>query len=117
MLACAIACGGAPKKNADQPILPPEPGPAAKPEPPIASKPAPEPEKPPEPMKPVDVAVPLGETTVKLVNAGKGKKAKLAFAPKVEAKQHVEIAMDFHAKQDQEDKTNPWLQQHRGIPG
>jgi hypothetical protein len=60
-------------------------------------------------MKPADVSLPLGDTTVKLVDPGKGKKAKLAFAPKTDAKQHVEIAMDFRAKQDTEDDISPTM--------
>ncbi len=76
------------------------------PRPDVTAKP--DPEKP-EPMKPADVSLPLGETTVKLVDAGKGKKAKLAFAPKANAKQHVEIAMDFRARQDTEDDISPTM--------
>ncbi len=109
-LAAAVACGGS-KKPVDNPILPPDQTAAAKPD--EAAKPDPEPvkapEKAPEPMKPADVSLPLGDTTVKLVDAGKGKKAKLAFAPKADAKQHVEIAMDFRAKQDSEDDISPTM--------
>lgn len=110
---CAAACGGGPKKQVDQPILPPEPGqlgqagatPEAKPEP---TRPAQTVEKA-EPPKPAEVSLPTGETTVKLVSAGKGAKAKLVFAPKLDAKQHVEIAMDFHAKQDAQDDISPTM--------
>src|SRR4051812_46480142 len=110
-IAGAVACGGGPKKPADQPILPPDPAPVAKqepaPNPDVAVKPAVE--KPAEPAKPADVSLPLGETTVKLIDAGKGKKAKLAFAPKADAKQHVVIALDFRAKQDADSDISPTM--------
>jgi len=109
LVAGVTACGGAPKKQPDQPILPPDSTPT-KPEVKPDPKPAePVAEKPAEPMKPADVSLPLGETTVKLLTAGKGAKAKLAFAPAPDAKQHVEVAMDFHAKQDTTDDISPTM--------
>ena len=108
LIAGAAACAG-PKKQPDRPILPPDPT-QAKLEPTPAAKPAePVVEKPPAPMKPADVALPLGETTVKLLSGGKGAKAKLAFAPAANAKQHVAVAMDFHAKQDGKDDISPTI--------
>lgn len=106
LLAALVACGGSPKKPVDQPILPPdqtaEKAPSA---PPPAEKPAEPP--PPKPMAPADVSLPLGETTVKLVSPGKGSKAKLAYAPKADAKQHLEVQMDFRARQDTQEDISP----------
>jgi len=95
-----VACGGGPKKQADQPILPPDHTPAiTKQEPAPPAKPV-EAEKPAPPMQPADLAIALGETSVKLVSPGKGALARLAFAPKSDARQHVEVAIDFRARQD-----------------
>ena len=106
LLAFVVACGGGQKKPSDNPILPPEPGTKA-PEPEAAAKPPAEPAKPAAPLPPADVNLPLGDSTVKLLKPGAGKKAKLAFAPKADAKQTVEIAMDFHAKQDAQEDVSP----------
>lgn len=106
-LAALAACGGGEKKKVDQPILPPDQ--AAQEKAPSAPPPVEKPAEtaPPKPLPPADVALPLGDSTIKLVNAGKGSKAKLVYAPKADAKQHLEVQMDFHAKQDTQDDISP----------
>ncbi|MEO8704922.1 MAG: hypothetical protein ABI867_33020 [Kofleriaceae bacterium] len=76
--------------------LPPDNPPVAA-APADAAKPDPAAEKParPVPTGPLEVKVPAAKTTVKLVNAGKGKRAPLKLTAKVGNKQQVEIALDF----------------------
>ncbi len=94
LFAVVTACGG---KSTPPPTtpLPADPAPveAKKEEPPA------EPAKPPEPLGPVEVKIPSSAVTVKLVSAGKGKKAPLRYTTKAGEKQQVELAMDFSAKQ------------------
>lgn len=96
----AFACGGT-SKPAPTP-LPPDP-PAAPAEP-TASTPAPTPTAPkeeePPPLGPISVTLEPQDVKVKLVSAGKGKKTKLAYAPKAGAKQAVEMTIDFYGKQE-----------------
>lgn len=55
---------------------------------------------PPVPKGPIEVTLPGAKVEVKLVNAGKGKKAKLALSPKAGAKQSTELLLDFTGGQD-----------------
>ena len=92
LIAVVTACGG---KSTPPPAtpLPADPAPVeAKKEPPA------EPAKP-QPLGPVEVKIPSAPVTVKLVSAGKGKKAPLRYSAKAGEKQQVELAMDFSAKQ------------------
>ena len=94
LLVVATACGG---KSTPPPTTP---LPADKPAEPEAKKELPpEPAKPAEPLAPVEVRIPSSPVTVKLVSAGKGKKAPLRYSAKAGDKQQVELAMDFSAKQ------------------
>jgi hypothetical protein len=105
ILVAAAACGGKQKSTTPPPPLP---------EPQAEAKPA-EPPKPPEeakpqvPAGPVDLTVAAPKVTVKLISAGKGKKAPLKLSVKAGAKQQVELAIDFRGKStglgapDQED--------------
>ena len=95
-LVLVAACGGK-QKHVDTVPLPPDPKVTEeekKPE----EKPAEQP-KPPEPQ-PIDVPIATPKPTVKLVNAGKGKKAPLKIAPKAGTKQTIELALDFVGGQD-----------------
>jgi hypothetical protein len=101
-LLVAAGCGGGSHKS----TTPPPPLPAdTKPEG-SAAAPAPKPDdKPPETAKapepppgPVEVPLTAQKPTVKLVNAGKGKKAALKLTPKAGDKVPVEIALDFTGK-------------------
>ena len=96
MVAAASSCGGSQK-----PTTPPPPLAETKPEPPPEPKPEPKPEPAPapKPVGPLDVTVSPPKTTVKLVNAGKGKKVALKLTPKQGVKQQVELALDFTEKQ------------------
>jgi len=94
LVAVVTACGG---KSTPPPTTP---LPADKPAEPEAKKePAPPPEAPPAPLAPVEVKIPASPVAVKLVSAGKGKKAPLRYSAKTGDKQPVELAMDFSAKQ------------------
>jgi hypothetical protein len=105
ILVAAAACGGKQKSTTPPPPLP-EPVAEKKPEPP---KPEPEEAKPQIPEGPVDLTVAAPKVTVKLISAGKGKKAPLKIGAKSGAKQQVELAIDFRGKStglgapDQED--------------
>ena len=99
-LLVAAGCGGGSHKS----TTPPPPLPDTKPE---AAAPAPKPDadkpaetaKAPEPPPgPVEVPLKAQQPTVKLVNAGKGKKAALKLTPKAGDKVPVEIALDFTGK-------------------
>lgn len=91
------ACGGSPKATTPPSPLPGE----SKPEPVVEAKPAETPAAPAEPPKPagpLDVSIAATTTTVKLVSAGKGKRAPLRYTPKAGDKQQLEIALDFTEK-------------------
>ncbi len=92
LVAVVTACGG---KSTPPPTTP---LPADKPPEPEAKKEPPA-EQPPEPLAPAEVKIPAAPVTVKLVSAGKGKKAPLRYSAKAGDKQQVELAMDFSAKQ------------------
>ena len=90
------ACGGK-QKTVDPVPLPPDPKVAEEEKKPVEEKPA----EPPAPTpQPIDVPIATPKPTVKLVNAGKGKKAPLKIAPKAGAKQTIEVALDFIGGQD-----------------
>ena len=102
LVIAAISCGGK-QKPATTP-LPPEAKaePEEKPEEKPAEKPEAKPEAPatpPAPQGPVDATIEAPKMTVKLVSAGKGKKAPLKLTPKVGAKQQIEVTMDFSEHQ------------------
>ena len=120
-LVAAAACGGKQKSTTPPPPLP-EPKEEAKPvetpkEEPKAEAPkeeppkeeAPQEEEPKAPAGPIELTVASPKVTVKLVSAGKGKKAALKIVAKQGAKQQVELAIDFRGKStglgapDQED--------------
>lgn len=94
LVACLVACGGSKPKQQNLAPLPDD-KPAeqtAKTEEPKKEEP---PAEPPKPLGPVEVKVDVPAVTVKLVNAGKGKKAKLAYAPKAGTKQSLELVTAF----------------------
>src|SRR5579862_2240346 len=97
MLVATAACGGAQKPTTAPPLLT-DPNAAAEPETKPEEKPA-EPAPPPPAPKPADFALDAPKVTVKLVSAGKGKKAPLRFTPKQGDKQQVELAPDFSGSQ------------------
>ncbi|HTR51130.1 MAG TPA: hypothetical protein VMJ10_10525 [Kofleriaceae bacterium] len=87
------ACGGS-SVPSTMPMPPdPQPEPETKPAQP-EKKPEPPP-KAPAPLPPLDASFPAPKTTVKLVNAGKGKRAPLKLTPKAGTKQQVEIVFDI----------------------
>lgn len=102
LLAVAVAaCGARAKSTTPQPTLPDEPK-LAEPAPPAtppAEPPAP-PAEPPAPQGPVEVALPAAKLEVKLISAGKGKKAVVRLTPKAGARQVAELALDFTGVQD-----------------
>jgi hypothetical protein len=92
LVASLVACGGSkPNQKNLAPLPPDKPVEQAKQEDP---KPEPKPE-PPKPLPPLEVKVEIPATTVKLVNAGKGKKAPLRYTAKAGAKQGIEMVMSF----------------------
>lgn len=98
LVIAAGACGGKAKSTTPPPPLPDD-------KPPVADKPPAEPQEkePPPPLTkqgPAEVTLPAPKVEVKLVNAGKGKKAKLALSPKAGAKQTTELVLDFTGGQD-----------------
>jgi len=95
LVAVVTACGGksTPPPTTPLPADKPPESEVKKDDPPAA------PEKPPEPLGPAEVKIPATPVTVKLVSAGKGKKAPLRYSTKAGDKQQVELAMDFSAKQ------------------
>jgi hypothetical protein len=97
LLIAAAACGGKSKPTTPPPTLPED-------KPPVETKKEPqepaEPPEPPAPTGPIEVMLPAPDIEVKLVNAGKGKKAKLALAPKAGTKQTTELSLDFTGGQD-----------------
>lgn len=95
-LLLAAACGG---KSTPPPTTPlPEDKPAE----PVAKtdKPVETEEPPAAPPEPIEAAIEATPVTVKLVNGGKGKKAKLVYASKTGDKTPVELAFDFVQKAD-----------------
>lgn len=97
LLVAAAACGGK-SKPADPPMPLPEPKvEEAKPAEPEQPK---EPEAPPVPKGPIEVTLPAPTIEVKLVTAGKGKKAPLKLSSKVGSKQTTELSLDFTGGQD-----------------
>lgn len=98
LLVTVASCGGSQKPAAAPPPLPDtQPASETKPQEEEAKK-APEP--PPPAKGPIDVAMSAPSVTVKLVSAGKGKKAPLKLTAKQGTKQAVELALDFAGKQD-----------------
>ncbi|HEY1558044.1 MAG TPA: hypothetical protein VGF94_24610 [Kofleriaceae bacterium] len=96
LVVAAFACGGKPKPPTTP--LPPDPQPEAdKPAEPPPTKP--EPPKPPAELPALDASVPAPKPTVKLVSAGKGKRAPLKLTPKSGAKQQVELVFDISEHQ------------------
>jgi hypothetical protein len=77
-----------------------DPKPEAQAEPPTPEPAKPEKAEPPEPPAgPLDVTVAAPKVTVKLENAGKGKKSPLKVSAKQGDKQNVELSLDFTGKQ------------------
>jgi hypothetical protein len=102
LVIAAISCGGKPKPATTP--LPPEAKtePEEKPDDKPTEKPEAKPDEaatPPAPTGPVDATIEAPKMTVKLVSAGKGKKAPLKLTPKVGTKQQIEVAMDFSEHQ------------------
>jgi len=100
LVAALAACGG---KSKSTPLAPlPDDSKSAAAPPKEAQAPAEPPapveeEEPPPPMPtgPVEVKIPAQQTTVKLVEKGKGKLAPLRYSGKAGGKQQVELALDF----------------------
>jgi hypothetical protein len=91
------ACGGKQKWTTPPPPLP-DPKPLeATPAKPV--EPA-EPPAPPVPQGPIEVMLPAPKIEVKLVSAGKGRKAALKLTPKAGTKQSTELSLDFKGGQD-----------------
>ncbi|HEY4059642.1 MAG TPA: DUF6263 family protein [Kofleriaceae bacterium] len=93
-LVVALGCGG---KSTPPPTTPlPEDKPAT----PVATTPAPEPKpaEPPPPAGPLELPIEAPATTVKLVNAGKGKKTPLAYASAATPSEEVDLTLDFTEK-------------------
>jgi hypothetical protein len=97
-LIAAAACGGKQKSTTPPPPLPETKAEAKPAEPPKEEKP--KEEKPPVPAGPVELTFEAPKVTVKLVNAGKGKKAALKLAPKAGDKQSLDLTLDFAGKQE-----------------
>jgi len=95
-LLVVVGCGGGSHKSTTPP--PPLPEAKADPAPAPPPKPADKPAEPPAPPQPVEVTLAAPKVQVKLVTAGKGKKAALKLTPKAGDKAPVEIAMDFSGK-------------------
>jgi hypothetical protein len=76
LAAVLVACGG--KSSSPQPVapLPPDEPVAKEPAEPVEKEVAPEPAPPPEP---ITINVPAEQVTIKLLKAGKGKKAALGY--------------------------------------
>ncbi len=98
LLSIAVAaCGGKSKSTTPPPTLPdPEPQEAKNAKP---AEPA-EPPAPPVPTGPIEVMLPAPKVEVKLVSAGKGKKAALKLTAKAGTKQTTELSLDFKGGQD-----------------
>ncbi|MDQ3337687.1 MAG: DUF6263 family protein [Myxococcota bacterium] len=92
LVASLVACGGGGKsKQTNLAPLPDEKPAEAKVEP-KKEEPAPEPAPA---LPPLEVKLEVPAITVKLVNAGKGKKAPLKYTAKAGTKQQVEVVMSF----------------------
>lgn len=98
-LIAAAACGGKQKSTTPPPPLP-ETKAEAKPAEPPKGEEKPKEEKPPVPTGPVELTFEAPKVTVKLVNAGKGKKAALKLTPKAGDKQSLDLTLDFAGKQE-----------------
>ncbi len=96
LVAVAVACGGTSKPTTPPPTLPDPKTEEAKP---VAEQPK-QPEAPPVPQGPIEITLPAPKVEVKLVNAGKGKKAALKLTPKAGTKQSTELTLDFMGGQD-----------------
>ncbi len=106
-LIAAAACGGSPKSTTPPPTLPDD-----KPAPTKTAEPVPEgPKEPAVPQGPIDIPIPDHPVEVKLVNAGKGKKAKLVLSAKAGAKQTSELALDVAGGQDGPPETGGKVEQ------
>lgn len=108
LVASLVACGGSkPNQKNLAPLPPDKPVEEAKKE-----EPAPKPEvkpEPPKPLPPLEVKVEVPSTTVKLVHAGKGKKAPLRYTAKAGTKQGVEMVMSFAQIATMGDQTEPTI--------
>jgi hypothetical protein len=91
LVASLVACGGGKSKQTNLAPLPDEQPAEAKVEP---KKEEPVVEAPPA-LPPLEVKVEVPASTIKLVNAGKGKKGPLKYTAKAGAKQQVEVVMSF----------------------
>lgn len=96
LVLAAAACGGSPKSTTPPIPLPDDKPPVAETKPEEPKEPTP----PAEPQGPVDIPIPPRVLEVKVVNAGKGKKAKLAVSAKAGVKMQTELALDFGTVQD-----------------
>jgi hypothetical protein len=95
LVASAASCGGSAKPTTPAPTLPDD----KKPEvvAPVAE--APKPAPPPKDPDPIDVPLLYGKATYKLASAGKGQKAVIKIGTTADAKQQLELAVDFAGKQ------------------
>jgi hypothetical protein len=112
ILAVSAACGGAPTPPAQLAPLPDDPKPAAAPAEAKPAQPAPveaKPAAPPASATPLEIKIPPPQTTVKIVSAGKGKKATVRYTAKPGAKQGIEFAIDFSGKQDSAESVVPTI--------
>ncbi len=91
LVALLVACGGSKPKQQNLAPLPADKPAEAKVE---KKEPPPVPE-PPKALPPLDVKVEAPAVTIKLVNAGKGKKAPLRYTAKAGTKQKVDLVMRF----------------------
>ncbi len=121
LVVLAAACAHA-QQTANPPPLPPDQGSAADEDgsgsgsavAAVTPPPKPEPPQPP-PKVPHDAALPAPVPTLKLVSAGAGKKTKLVIAGVAGAKQGVDVAIDFGARQGSADQTLPAIVLHGDL--
>jgi hypothetical protein len=92
LVASLVACGGGKSKQTNLAPLPADTKTAETKVEPKPAEPTPEPAKP---LPPLEVKVEVPAVTVKLVNAGRGKKAPLKYTAKAGTKQQVEVVMSF----------------------
>lgn len=92
LVASLVACGGGKSKQTNLAPLPADDKPPVAKVEPKPAEPTPE---PPKPLPPLEVKVEVPAVTVKLVSAGKGKKAPLKYTAKAGTKQQVEVVMSF----------------------
>jgi hypothetical protein len=97
LVAVAVACGGKSK-----PTTPPPPLPEPKTEEPktVKTEEPKEPEAPPVPQGPIEITLAAPKFDVKVVHAGKGKKAPLKLTPKAGTTVQSELMLDFAGGQD-----------------